>query len=70
MILQGLQLAAKNVHKSVFQREYGDMLLEGLQSQEYVTLDERDYIHMTLKGTRALLDLEGYEWRTGLKKRR
>lgn len=65
MIKEGLQ-EASHVGCTVgrFKRRLGDELLEGLLSKEYVEI-RQGYVELTLKGTRALLDFEGYDWRTG-----
>lgn len=61
MIYQGLVEAAKNPSRLSFQQTHSDELLEGLLSKDYVQLDERDRIHLTLKGVKCLLDYEGYD---------
>lgn len=65
MILAGLKLAEQGPHKQKFRKELSDELLEGLVSKGYVQETEESFIVLTLYGVRALLDLEGYDWRTG-----
>lgn len=58
---KGLVEAARNPSRFSFQKTHSDELLEGLLSKDYVVLDEREYVHLTLKGVKCLLDYEGYD---------
>ena len=71
-IKAGLQAASKVVTIESFRKVLGNELLEGLVSKGYVTLSfgtiGHGYVELTLEGTRALLDAEGLDWRTGKRK--
>ena len=66
-IKAGLQAASKVVTIESFRKVLGNELLEGLVSKGFVTLN-KNYVELTLEGTRALLDNEGLDWRTGKRK--
>lgn len=66
-IKAGLQAAAKVVTIESFRKVLGNELLEGLVSKGYVVLN-KEFVELTLSGTRALLDAEGLDWRTGKRK--
>lgn len=59
---RALRYATTNPPRWMFQRDWGDEVLEGLLSKEYVQINPNDTIDMTLKGTRALLDYEGLKY--------